>query len=96
MYAILKTGGKQYRVTAGQTLKVEKLAGNAGDKLSFDTMATGKDGGFALGGKIEAEIVSAARGPKIIIFKKKRRHNYRRKNGHRQDLTIIKINTITA
>ena len=94
MFAIVRTGGKQYRVAAGDKIVVEKLAGEAGDTISLDdVLFAGKDGqaqdtnGFA----VSAEIVAQAKGEKVIVFKKRRRHNYRRKNGHRQQHTILKI-----
>jgi large subunit ribosomal protein L21 len=88
MHAVVKTGGKQYRVAKGDKITVEKLEGNAGDKITLDTLMSGEKVGA---GSIDAEIVAQTRGDKVIIFKKKRRQNYRRKNGHRQDQTVIKI-----
>lgn len=90
MFAVVKTGGKQYRVAKGDTITIEKLVGKAGDKIALDALMTGTKAG----GKVEAEIVTQTRGDKVIIFKKKRRQNYRRKNGHRQDLTTVKITSI--
>jgi large subunit ribosomal protein L21 len=101
-YAVIKTGGKQYRVKAGDVINVEKLAGEAGDTITLDEvlMLGGDDVkvGAPLidGAKVEAEIVEQGRGKKIIVFKKRRRQNYRRKKGHRQDLTTLKINKISA
>jgi len=101
MFAVIKTGGKQYRVAADQTLEVEKLAGNAGDTIVFDKvlMVAGDgepDVGAPIveGASVAGEIVEQKRGPKIIIFKKRRRKNSRRKNGHRQDLTLVRITDI--
>ena len=103
MYAVIKTGGKQYRVTEGQKLQVEKLGGAPGDKVTFnDVLLLG--GGEALkigqpvvaGARVEAEIVGQDRGPKIIIFKFRRRKNYRRKQGHRQPYTQLKITCISG
>ncbi len=101
MFAVIKTGGKQYRVAADQTLDVEKLAGNAGDTIVFDkVLMVAGDGEPMVGAPIVAgasvagEIVEQKRGPKIIIFKKRRRKNSRRKNGHRQDLTLVRITDI--
>ena len=98
MYAIIKTGGKQYKVSNGDTLQVEKLEGNAGDKVSLGEVLAVNDGkatkvGTPLvsGASVSAEIVEQGRADKVIIFKKKRRHNYRRKLGHRQMLTTLKI-----
>lgn len=101
MFAVIRTGGKQYRVGAGDRIRVEKLEGNPGDKLEISDLLAGGDadkvkiGAKALaGGKVLAEIVRQFRDDKVIIFKKKRRHNYRRKKGHRQYLTEIKITDI--
>jgi large subunit ribosomal protein L21 len=100
MFAVIKTGGKQYRVTAEDTLAVSKLAGEAGDQVMFsDVLVLGGDApkyGAPLvdGASVAAEIVEHKRGPKIIVFKKRRRHNSRRKNGHRQDFTLVKITEI--
>ena len=101
MFAVIKTGGKQYRVAADQTLEVEKLAGDAGDTIVFDkVLMVAGDGEPMVGAPIVAgasvagEIVEQKRGPKIIIFKKRRRKNSRRKNGHRQDLTLVRITDI--
>lgn len=98
MYAIIKSGGKQYRVEQDATVLVDKLDGNAGDKIELSDVLLFSDGkdvklGAPLvdGVKISAEIVSQVRGDKIIVFKKKRRQNYRRKNGHRQEMTQIRI-----
>jgi large subunit ribosomal protein L21 len=103
MYAVIKTGGKQYRVAAGETLRVEKLAASPGDKLSFDTLLFADDaGGVQIGKptvpgiKVQAEVVEQGRGKKITIFKYKRRKSYRRKQGHRQPFTALKITAIGA
>jgi large subunit ribosomal protein L21 len=103
MYAVIQTGGKQYRVAEGETLRVEKLAASAGDKLSFDPLLFADDGGNVqvgrplVGGvKVEAEVVEQGLGKKIIIFKYKRRKSYRRKQGHRQPYTALKITAIKA
>lgn len=101
-YAVVKTGGKQFRVTAGDVINVEKLVGEAGDKVTLDkVLMVGGDNvkvGAPLieGATVEAEIVEQTRAPKIIVFKKRRRQNYRRKKGHRQEMTTLKINTINA
>jgi len=101
MYAVIKTGGKQYRVAEGQKLRVEKLTGNAGDKVTFDeVLLVGGDSpqiGLPLvkGASVAAEIVGQDRGKKIVVFKFKRRKNYRRKNGHRQPYTELKITGIS-
>lgn len=99
MFAVIRTGGKQYKVASGDVISVEKLAGNAGDKLEISEvlMAGSKIGAPLLAGaKVLAEIVKQFRDEKVIIFKKRRRHNYRRKKGHRQYLTEIKITEIKA
>jgi large subunit ribosomal protein L21 len=100
MFAVIKTGGKQYRVAAEDKLKVEKLAGDAGDQVVFDNvLMVGGDKpviGSPLvdGATVAAEIVEQGRNRKIIIFKKRRRKNSRRKNGHRQEFTLVKITDI--
>jgi large subunit ribosomal protein L21 len=99
MFAVIRTGGKQYKVANGDVLSVEKLEGAAGDKVEISDvlMAGGKIGAPLLAGaKVLAEIVKQFRDDKVIIFKKRRRHNYRRKKGHRQYLTEIKITEIKA
>jgi large subunit ribosomal protein L21 len=103
MFAVVKTGGKQYRVAAGDVIKVEKLAGEAGATVTLDEVLMVGEGAGAkvgtplvAGAKVTAQVVAQARGPKIIVFKKKRRQNYRRKNGHRQDLTILRVTDIVA
>jgi large subunit ribosomal protein L21 len=101
MFAVIQTGGKQYRVKQDDVIKVEKLSGEAGDSISLDqVLMVGDDSGAKVGAPlvngatVAAEIVEQGRGPKIIVFKKKRRKNYRRRNGHRQDLTVLKITDI--
>ena len=103
MYAVIQTGGKQYRVEQGEVLRVEKLAGDAGAKLTFNTLLFADDGGnvrigqpSVAGVSVDAEIVEQGRGKKIIIFKYKRRKSYRRKAGHRQPFTALKITAINA
>ena len=94
MFAVLRTGGKQYRVAAGDKIAVEKLAGEAGDKITLGEVLLAGDGGEiadAAGVVVSAEIIAQARSEKVIVFKKRRRHNYRRKNGHRQSLTLLRI-----
>jgi large subunit ribosomal protein L21 len=94
MFAIVRTGGKQYRVAAGDKIAVEKLAGEAGDTIVLDDVLLAGDGAEikdAKGLTVSAQIIAQAKGEKVIVFKKRRRHNYRRKNGHRQRLTILKI-----
>lgn len=93
MFAVIRTGGKQYKVKSGDVLNVEKLEGNAGDKVEIkDVLMSGTK--LGAGVKVLAEIVSQFRDEKVVIFKKRRRHNYRRKKGHRQYLTEIKITDI--
>ena len=99
MFAVVRTGGKQYRVAAGDKIVVEKMAGNAGDTVSLSDVLLAGDGGeikSLAGLTVSAEIVAQAKADKIIVFKKKRRHNYRRKNGHRQQHTILKILSVGA
>jgi large subunit ribosomal protein L21 len=103
MFAVIKTGGKQYRVAADQKFTVEKLAGAAGDIVTFDEIVLlGRDGGvdvgapFVGGASVAAEIVEQGRGAKVINFKKRRRQNSKRKKGHRQDLTVLVVTEILA
>jgi len=102
MYAVVKTGGKQYRVSKDDILRVEKLDGDAGDVITLDhVLMVGGEGGDVTvgaptidGASVAAEIVEQMRDKKIVIFKKRRRQNYRRKKGHRQHLTVLKITDI--
>jgi large subunit ribosomal protein L21 len=97
MFAVVRTGGKQYRVAAGDKIAVEKLAGEAGDTIVLDDILLAGDGEAiqdAKGLTVSAEIIAQAKGEKVIVFKKRRRHNYRRRNGHRQSMTILKIVSI--
>ena len=99
MFAVIRTGGKQYKVASGDVIAVEKLAGSTGDKVEIsDVLMVDQKVGSPLlkGAKVLAEIVKQFRDDKVIIFKKRRRHNYRRKKGHRQYLTEIKITDIKA
>ncbi|WP_420393406.1 50S ribosomal protein L21 [Acuticoccus sp.] len=103
MFAVIKTGGKQYRVTPGDQLTIETLSGAAGDAVSFDDVLMVSDGEATSigaphlpGATVKGEIVDQVRGKKVIIFKKRRRQNSRRRNGHRQHLTIVKITDIQA
>ncbi|WP_446654482.1 50S ribosomal protein L21 [Blastomonas sp.] len=94
MFAIVRTGGKQYRVAAGDKIAVEKLAGEAGDVIALNDVLLAGDGGEVkdvAGVVVSAEIIAQAKAEKVVIFKKKRRHNYRRKLGHRQQHTILRI-----
>ena len=102
MYAVIRTGGKQYRVSQGDTLRVEKLPGDVGSTITFgevlmlggEKLAIGKP--LIKGAKVSAQIVAQDRAKKIIVFKMRRRKNYRRKNGHRQWFTEVKITGISA
>src|SRR5687767_1369760 len=94
MFAIVRTGGKQYRVAAGDKIVVEKLAGEAGDTITLSDVLLAGDGGELKstdGLTVSAEIIAQAKADKVTVFKKKRRHNYRRKRGHRQQHTILRI-----
>lgn len=94
MFAVVRTGGKQYRIAADQKIIVDRLPGEAGDTVTLgDVLLMGEAGDLkaAAGQTVTAEIVAQTKGDKVIVFKKKRRHNYRRKNGHRQDHTVLKI-----
>ena len=103
MYAIVKTGGKQYKVANGDVIRVEKIEAEAGASITLDDVLMVGDAGATTigtptvaGAAVVAEVVAQDRGPKIIVFKKKRRQNYRRKNGHRQDLTVLRITGING
>ncbi len=105
MYAVIQTGGKQYRVEPGQTVVVEKLNGDKGANVVFDQvlLVSSGDGGSVTVGKptvanakVTGEIVEQGRGEKLVVFKFRRRKNYVRKNGHRQDYTAVKIAAINA
>ena len=97
MFAIVRTGGKQYRVAPGDKIVVEKLAGSAGDSIDLTDVllaGEGSDLKSTSGLIVAAEIIAQAKGDKVTVFKKRRRHNYRRKAGHRQQHTILKIVSI--
>lgn len=97
MFAVVRTGGKQYRVAAGDKIAVEKLAGEAGDTITLgDILLAGDGDDLADVSKVtvSAEIIAQAKSEKVIVFKKRRRHNYRRKNGHRQQLTLLRITAV--
>ena len=103
MYAILEIAGKQYKVEKDQTLFVDKLAGQEGDAVEFDKVLLVDNGGdvkvgvpTVAGAKVSAKILGAVKGDKVIVFKKKRRKGYRRKNGHRQQFTKVLIEGINA
>ncbi len=103
MFAIIKTGGKQYKVAANDIIKVEKLLGTSGDSIEFtDVLMMGQGESVKVGAplvtnaKVVGTVLDQIRDDKVIIFKKNRRHNYRRKNGHRQYLTVVRITDILA
>ena len=99
MFAVVRTGGKQYRVAAGDKIAVEKLAGEAGDTITLgDILLAGEGETLADASTVtvSAEIIAQAKSEKVIVFKKRRRHNYRRKNGHRQQLTLLRITAVGA
>src|SRR5687768_16559085 len=97
MFAIVRTGGKQYRVAAGDKIVVEKIAGDAGSTVSLGDVLLAGEGSelkSVEGLTVSAEIIAQAKADKVIVFKKRRRHNYRRKKGHRQQHTILRITAI--
>lgn len=103
MFAVIKTGGKQYRVEEGATIRVEKLPGDKGTKIDFGEVLLVSDGAtvkvgqpVVAGAKVTAEILGQVLGEKLIVFKFRRRKAYRRKNGHRQQYTALKITGISA
>ena len=99
MFAVIKTGGKQYKVAENDVIRVEKLPGQAGDTVTLDQVLMIDDAVGApllAGASVTATVVEQTRGDKIIVFKKKRRQNYRRKKGHRQDLTVLRITGIAG
>ncbi len=103
MYAVIRTGGKQYRVAADEVVTVDRLAGDKGAAVEFgEVLAVGGEGGLKLGApvvagaKVTASIVEQVKGDTILVFKKRRRQNSRRKNGHRQLMTKVKIESIVA
>ncbi len=99
MFAVVRTGGKQYRVAAGDKIAVEKLAGEAGETITLADVLLAGDGGEVKDAKsvvVSAEIIAQAKSEKVVVFKKRRRHNYRRKNGHRQQMTLLRIVAVGA
>ena len=103
MYAVIKTGGKQYRVSKDDVVTIERVAGDAGATVQFDQVLMVGSGAdvkigapMVSGAVVTAELVEQSRGPKLIAFKKRRRKNSRRKKGHRQDLSIVRITDITG
>lgn len=100
-YAVIRTGGKQYRVTPGDTLRIEKIEGEPGAQVEFtDVLLTRHDGALTVGkpqvagARVTARILEQARARKILVFKKKRRKNYRRRQGHRQYVTTVQVMAI--
>ena len=103
MYAVLETGSKQYRVSAGDTLRVERLAVEAGQPVTFDrVLLVNRDGNLSVGSPtvasatVEADVVEHIRGKKTITYKMRRRKGYRKTIGHRQELTVVRIKEIKA
>jgi large subunit ribosomal protein L21 len=103
MFAVIKTGGKQYKVAAGDTLVVEKLEGEAGSAVTFDTvLMVGGEGGVTVGAPVvagatvAATLVDTRKGDKVMVVKKTRRNTYRRRNGHRQWGSVVKIDAVNA
>ena len=102
MYAVIKTGGKQYKVAKDDVILVEKLEAEAGSSVSLEVLMLGDGANVTIGAptvkgaSVSAEVVDQVKAVKVIIFKKNRRHNYRRKRGHRQKLTALKITGIIA
>ena len=101
MFAVIKTGGKQYRVTPDDVIQIERISGEAGDEVFFNNVLILADDGktdvgtpLVDGARVAGTLMEQTRGEKIIIFKKKRRKNYRRRNGHRQDLSVVRITDI--
>ena len=97
MYAVIKSGGKQYKVTTGDVVKLEKLSAEEGKEVIFnEVLALDDTYGTPLvkGASVKGTVLKQARDAKVIVFKKKRRQNYRRKNGHRQSITLVKITEV--
>jgi len=103
MYAVIKTGGKQYRVTQGDDVKIEKLEGEVGDSVTFDRVLLTSDGEqvqvgqpYLENSKVVGRIIRQGKNKKIVVFKYKRRKGYRRKQGHRQHFTLVSIESIES
>jgi len=103
MFAVIRSGGKQYRVNQGGSLRVEKLAGDVGSEISLDdVLMVGEEGDVKIGAptvdgaSVSGTITAQGRGPKLTVFKMKRRKGYRRKHGHRQDYTEIRVDSIKS
>lgn len=100
-YAVIRTGGKQYRVAPGDIVRIERLEGDVGAAIEFgEVLLTGGDGGIRIGkplvdgARVRGEIVAQGRDRKILVYKKKRRKNYRRRRGHRQSITTVRVTEI--
>ena len=106
MYAVIRTGGKQYRVASGQVIKIERLDGEVGDTVALEQvlMVGGEQAAgeprigspLVEGARVTAEVLEQGKAPKVIVFKKKRRKNYRRRRGHRQLQTVLRIRDIAV
>ena len=101
MYAVIATGGKQYKVSEGDIITIEKLGAEAGETVTFDQVIAVSDGGLKVGddvenATVEASVVKEGRGKKVIVYKYKRKTGYHKKNGHRQSFTQVKIEKINA
>lgn len=101
MYAIIATGGKQYKVSEGDVITIEKLGVEAGEKVTFDSVLAVNDGSLKVGdtvakATVDASVVSNGRGKKVIVYKYKRKTGYHKKNGHRQSFTKVKIEKINS
>jgi large subunit ribosomal protein L21 len=103
MYAVIKTGGKQYRVTPGEEIRVEKLQGNVGDRVTFEEVLLTSDGENVSVGKpyldnakVVARITRHGKGRKVVVFKYKKRKGYRKKRGHRQQYSLLKVENIES
>jgi len=101
MYAVIKTGGKQYRITPGEEVRVEKLPGNVGDQVTFEEVLLTSDGEnvtvgkpFVENAKVVARITGQGKGRKVVVFKYKKRKNYRKKRGHRQHYSLVRVEDI--
>jgi large subunit ribosomal protein L21 len=96
MHAILETGGKQYRVASGDVIRVEKLAGDVGSEIELPVKAAFKEDGQMVSGTVKATILGAGRGNKILVFKFKRKKQYKKTIGHRQSFTELKVGDIVV
>ena len=101
MYAIIETGGKQYKVSEGEEIKVEKREANEGDEITFDNVVAVSDGSLKVGSdvsgaSVKATVLDQGRGRKVIVYKYKRKSGYHKKNGHRQPFTKVRIDAIKA